>query len=604
MKKLFIGMLSFLLALMTICGFAACDNTSNTGKTSNNGSTNSHTHNYIESITQEANCSSSGTKKYSCSCGDSYTQSYSLESYTASEVYEKVKNSVGEITVYDKNGNSLALGTCFVYAKDGKILTNFHVIEDSYSAKVDINGTVYNVSKILAYDEEIDLAVLKISATNLTPINFCDKIHQVGKSVYAIGSSKGMTATFSQGIITTASRELDGVKYVQHDAAISSGNSGGPLINEYCEVIGINTMTLKDSQNLNFAISVSEIDNLDFSNPIDYGKHNPSSNEGATTPDSSSDLFVTMKNLAISKGEYEDGEYSYDFYESDNFVYGLKYDSADKTVTFTLFYINDDATYGDMIFIKMDKVDGIYDWNYVGGNLNSGTLDFMSGVLYASSWTSESVLTVSDYKINTYSTLSSLKTTASTSLDILLGGIEKYLKSYGITVKELGFTKFSSSTSTSSDMFTVMKNYAISKGTYDDGTYRAQITKTYSSDYSLSFTYYITYDSANKEMRLEVFGYSANMSYLVSIVIDEIDGVYDWSYIDSFNYYMSGEIIASTWTANSLLGYDYIENITTTTTRNNVRELASSSVNSILYAVNNYLTGNGITAKKIGFINF
>lgn len=56
-------------------------------------------------------------------------------------------------------------------------------------------------------------------------------------------------------------REVDGVKHVQHDVPISSGNSGGPLINNYGEVIGVNTWTLLDSQNLNFAILVSEFDN-------------------------------------------------------------------------------------------------------------------------------------------------------------------------------------------------------------------------------------------------------------------------------------------------------------------------------------------------------
>lgn len=89
----------------------------------------------------------------------------------------------------------------------------------------------------------------------------------VGTTVYAIGSSRGMTNTYSQGIITYADRIIDGVSYVQHDASITHGNSGGPLINAYGEVIGINTWGISDSQNLNFAVFVDELDNLVYGIP-------------------------------------------------------------------------------------------------------------------------------------------------------------------------------------------------------------------------------------------------------------------------------------------------------------------------------------------------
>ncbi|MBR2871324.1 MAG: serine protease [Clostridia bacterium] len=528
-----------------------------------------------------------------------------MQSYSASEVYEKVKNSVGEITVYDKSGSSIALGTCFVYAKDGKIITNYHVIEDAYSASVSINGGTYTVSKILAYDEQIDLAVLKISETNLPVLTFCKKEHDVGKSVYAIGSSRGLTSTFTQGIITTANRELDGVNYVQHDAAISNGNSGGPLINEYCEVIGINTMTIKDSQNLNFAIRVNEIDNLDFSTSIDFGKHNGVVDSGSSSSGTTSNLFNTIKNLAVTKGEYDDGEYQYDFYKTDNFVYGIYYDTADKCIEFTLFWVNDAGTLSDMIFITMDEIDGIYDWTYVGGNPNSSSYNYMSGVLYANTWTQNSLLTVSDYSIKTNTTLSSLKSTASISLNILLKGIDLKLSSYGITAYNLGFTKFTSSSSSStSDLFTTMKNYAITNGTYDDGCYEVKYGTDYSSDYSTSYNFYIVYDVSTQEISFQLFAYSSNgLSFLVSFDVDKVDGVYDWSYVDSYDDYMSGQIVGSTWDTGYVLGYSY-NNITSSSLRTTVRELASSSMNVLLYSIDEHLSSKGITAYKLGFKNF
>ena len=95
---------------------------------------------------------------------------------TANEVFELAKNSVGEITTYDKSGAELALGTGFVYSSDGKIVTNYHVIEDAYSAKIAIGGSTYTVQHVLAYDKNIDLAVLKISATGLTTLNVCKNV--------------------------------------------------------------------------------------------------------------------------------------------------------------------------------------------------------------------------------------------------------------------------------------------------------------------------------------------------------------------------------------------------------------------------------------------
>ena len=88
--------------------------------------------------------------------------------------------------------------------------------------------------------------------------------YREGDTIYAFGSPIGFTSTLSQGIISSADREVDGRLCVQHDASITHGNSGSPLINEFGEVIGVNTFTYEDSQNLNFAVAISELDNLYF----------------------------------------------------------------------------------------------------------------------------------------------------------------------------------------------------------------------------------------------------------------------------------------------------------------------------------------------------
>ncbi len=390
------------------------------------------THNYISKITKEATCQEKGIIKYSCSvCGDYYTETKTLTEKTATEVYEATKNSVCEIITYDKNGAELALGTGFSYSKDGKIITNYHVIKDAHSVKVTFGTTSYTTDIVLAYDKDIDLVVLKISATNLPVVEICKQSHAVGKAVYAIGSSKGLTETFSQGIITHADRTIDGVHYVQHDAAISSGNSGGPLVNSYGEIIGINTMSVKESQNLNFAISVKEIDSLSFGSSIKL-----------------SDLFVpvktspftSLKNYAIAKGTYSDGDYEVSlksFYSSDyetKYTIYLKYDVSENEINLQLYSV---SSFAYLIGFMIDSsVSGNYAWAYVDTyNYN------MVGILYANTFTDNSLLGYSSTNASS-STRTALRELASASMIYLCAYLDEVLAPAGVTAVDLGFYYF------------------------------------------------------------------------------------------------------------------------------------------------------------------
>lgn len=113
----------------------------------------------------------------------------------------------------------------------------------------------------------MDIAILSVSAKGkpLTLSRFSPKI---GNTVYTIGSSLGLEGTFTNGLVTTNSRIIDEVDYIQTNAAISPGNSGGPLLNAYGEVVGINTMQLVDGQNLNFAINIYQLYYVDMSSPV------------------------------------------------------------------------------------------------------------------------------------------------------------------------------------------------------------------------------------------------------------------------------------------------------------------------------------------------
>lgn len=191
-------------------------------------------------------------------------------SLTAIEVHDIASKYTVEIIA--KKENSKSIGSGFFISEDGKVVTNYHVIDGKTSISIsDYNGNIYNVTHVLAYDESMDIAILKANVMS-TPAILNYKTPRTGAVVYTLGSSKGLTDTFTDGIISNASRVVESynpnMTYIQTTAPITNGNSGGPLINENAEVIGINTWGKTDGQNLNFAIPVKYINELDYSNPL------------------------------------------------------------------------------------------------------------------------------------------------------------------------------------------------------------------------------------------------------------------------------------------------------------------------------------------------
>ena len=142
-------------------------------------------------------------------------------------------------------------GTGVVLSADGYILTNAHVVAGARSVAVHLtDGRIFEAS-LVGFDEITDLAVLSIAAEDLTPVEFGDSTRlRVGDSVSAIGDPLGMEfrGSFTDGIISAINRDItvNGriMSLIQTNAALNSGNSGGPLINAYGQVIGINTMKI------------------------------------------------------------------------------------------------------------------------------------------------------------------------------------------------------------------------------------------------------------------------------------------------------------------------------------------------------------------------
>ncbi|HWT73931.1 MAG TPA: trypsin-like peptidase domain-containing protein [Mobilitalea sp.] len=184
---------------------------------------------------------------------------------SAADIYEEFNPSVVEITAKDDYFEGQGSG---FFIDTNTVVTNYHVIKGAKTIQVlTKDNVVHDVDTIIGYDEKLDIAVLEVKA-DCEPFTISQTEGRTGEDVYALGSPLGMTGTITKGIITTASRTIDGVNCIQMDAALSPGNSGGPLVNAYGEVIGINTMYYPDGQNVNFAINISELDKVDTSKPI------------------------------------------------------------------------------------------------------------------------------------------------------------------------------------------------------------------------------------------------------------------------------------------------------------------------------------------------
>ena len=168
---------------------------------------------------------------------------------TAQEVYRRVNPSVVTVVAQLKDGASL--GTGVIFTEDGYILTNYHVLEGGSDCTIYLENDHSYAAKYVAGDADSDLAVLKTDLTGLPAAQFGDSEKlTVGDKVYAIGNPLGyeLRGTLTDGIVSAINRDVwvDGrtMTLIQTNAALNSGNSGGPLINCYGQVIGINTMKI------------------------------------------------------------------------------------------------------------------------------------------------------------------------------------------------------------------------------------------------------------------------------------------------------------------------------------------------------------------------
>ncbi|HMJ91862.1 MAG TPA: transglutaminase family protein, partial [Candidatus Acidoferrum sp.] len=193
----------------------------------------------------------------------------SIERLTAA-----ARGSVVVITHAGRDGKADGVGAGFVISRDGLIATCLHVIGEGRAIRVEFaNGARHEVTEVFASDRKLDLAIVRVTATNLFPLKLgdSDAVTQ-GASIVALGNPLGLEHSVVSGIVS-ARREIAGNQMIQIAIPIEPGNSGGPLLDRRGRVQGV--LTLKDalSANLGFAMPVNALKKLiEHPNPVPLDK--------------------------------------------------------------------------------------------------------------------------------------------------------------------------------------------------------------------------------------------------------------------------------------------------------------------------------------------
>jgi len=178
---------------------------------------------------------------------------------TPTQIFEKFNPTVVLIVGKNQAQETTVLGTGFLVSSTGVFITNRHVIEGVFPAQVKLsNGDLYDNPAVVATDARKDIAILKIKGFNLPTVTLGDSdAVTIGSQIIVIGNPEGFERSITDGLVSGKRDTGEGYQVFQISAAISAGSSGSPVFNEYGEVIGIATATLKDGQNLNFAIPLN-----------------------------------------------------------------------------------------------------------------------------------------------------------------------------------------------------------------------------------------------------------------------------------------------------------------------------------------------------------
>ena len=290
------------------------------------------------------------------------------------DAVEKVYDSVVVIQTY-RNGKTYSGGTGFVYKKDDKkayIITNHHVVDSSDEVRIKFSNEKVITAKVVGTDEYADIAVLSVDADNVKDVASIGKSvdMRVGDTTFTVGApidSETFSWSVTRGILSGKNRVVETednvIQVLQTDAAINSGNSGGPLCNSNGEVIGVTNMKLASSsiEGMGFAIPIE--DAVKYAESIITGKEIVRPYIGVSIYDASKSFFsfetgvfinYVEKGGAASKAGLEKGDkilsvngkevtstatFKYELYKheiGDKVEIKVERDGKEKTFTVTL----------------------------------------------------------------------------------------------------------------------------------------------------------------------------------------------------------------------------------------------------------------------------
>jgi len=288
---------------------------------------------------------------------------YSESKLNGTEIYRLCAPSVFNLVVYDENGFSIRSGSGFFITADGLAVTNWHVVKNASSAKIWTAGAAedkyHTVEGIVGYDAANDLAIIRVKGTGFKPISLGDSdIIAAGDVVYAIGNPLQLVGSISQGLVAYPLRKVDKTDYIQTTAAISPGSSGGTLINEGGEVIGVTTAMFVDGQNLNLAIPINALKKIDYTGTPTWPKIVEEEQEIAMLA-SCAELTLAVgesrRMFILTSGDVGSGLYAYSEADTISAEWGT-WSAEDNTIPLTITGIKPGETTVYLTFSNIDNL--------------------------------------------------------------------------------------------------------------------------------------------------------------------------------------------------------------------------------------------------------
>jgi len=180
----------------------------------------------------------------------------------AAKIFERQADAIVLIGVKEAKGSRIGSG--FFVKENGIIVTNYHLIGSAKKIFVRLrNKKTYNRVRLLNFDEDKDIALLKVDGRGFKKVKLGDSGDiAIGQRVITIGNPLGLESTISDGLISALRKDDHGLKLLQISVPLSPGSSGGPLFTLKGEVVGITTASLEEGQNLNFAIPINYVKSL------------------------------------------------------------------------------------------------------------------------------------------------------------------------------------------------------------------------------------------------------------------------------------------------------------------------------------------------------